>query len=259
MRRRTAATVLVALITASAVAAPAFATTSTVQRTETPVWLKHYRERCKQIEASVGALPSSTTATVVLLGDSITEGHPSKQLGGLSVMNQGIGSDRIDVPTSSAGVRQRLAFVAKARPAHLFLMIGINDLGWGGETTDTIKAQYTDLVKALTQALPNTTIHLQSVLPTRGKQANLVPGVIELNSHIRHLAEKYRLDYIDLFDLVRDEKNELRKDLTYDGVHLNAEGYKIWIRVMEERLKTGGEANKQVPRVQGGPDRPESR
>lgn len=238
MSRRIASVVLIAILTA-----PAWAG-AIITRPANPGKLKHYYDRCEKIEADIAALPADTTRTIVLLGDSITEAHPAKELAGMRVVNEGIGGDQIDIPTSSAGVRGRLQLVEKARPAHVFLMIGINDLWWSGKGLKTAKEQYAGLIKPLVAAVPDAKIHLQSVLPSGKDKAKLVPQVMELNQHIQELAKENNLDYLDLYPLMKDDKNELRSDLTKDGIHLLPEGYKIWIGALEERLQAPGEPKK---------------
>lgn len=215
------------------------AETTGTQKTPAPrrARVTKFQERCAQIEKDLASLTAETTSTIVLLGDSITEQNQTKQLAGMRVVNQGIGGDQIDIPTSNAGVRRRLHLVAQARPSDVFLMIGINDLWWSGKTVDEAKADYTSLVKALPAAVPNARIHIESVLPTSGQYAYLNPKVVELNKHIQQLASESRLDYIDLVPLMQDEKGELRKELTTDGIHLTAEGYKVLMGVLEQKLK----------------------
>ena len=38
------------------------------------------------------------------------------------------------------------------------------------------------------------------------------------------LAKEFDYDYIDLHSLMTDEKGELKKELTADGLHINARG-----------------------------------
>src|SRR5688572_1345632 len=113
MSRMTRHIAIAGLIAVTSVAGWA---TDTLSRRSSDPRLKRYYERCDKMKADIAALPAGTTSTVVLLGDSITQAHPAKELAGFPVVNEGIGGDQIDNPTSGTGARTRLSIVAEARP-----------------------------------------------------------------------------------------------------------------------------------------------
>jgi lysophospholipase L1-like esterase len=195
----------------------------------------HNAMRRVQIEREVLSLTADTTSTVVLLGDSITEGHPVRTLGGYRVVNQGISGDVTDSGTTVSGLASRLEFVRRARPAHVFLMAGINDLG-SSKPVDRLEKDYAALVDRLRILVPDATIHLQSILPTGQGLAHLNAGVVETNLRICRIARDRGLDYMDLHALLKDERGELRAECTDHGLHLVKPGYDIWTRVLEQTM-----------------------
>jgi lysophospholipase L1-like esterase len=61
--------------------------------------------------------------------------------------------------------------------------------------------------------------------------------VPEINSRLQALAKEKKITYVDLFSQFTEKgTNLLRKELTYDGLHLNDEGYKAWIKVLKKYL-----------------------
>ena len=78
-------------------------------------------------------------------------------------------------------------------------------------------------------------VHVQSVLPTRGKYAKHNAPVLEFNQRLRKLAAEFGCDYIDLHKLMSDEKGELKAEFTPEGLHLNEAAYLVW---RGELLKT---------------------
>lgn len=84
---------------------------------------EHYAQRCLEIERAVTELEPDGPRPVVLLGDSLTEGHPARTLGRWPVSNQGISGDQAAHATCGAG--RRLELVARARPSAVFLLTGI--------------------------------------------------------------------------------------------------------------------------------------
>ena len=52
--------------------------------------------------------------------------------------------------------------------------------------------------------------------------------MIDFNQRLQKLAKEFDYDYIDLHSQMKDDKGELKQEFTADGLHLNAEGYKVW-------------------------------
>jgi len=180
-------------------------------------------------------------ANVVLLGDSITEGFDvAKYFPGRRVINRGIGSDVIgnNLPDDDKrGVTRRLnESVFDCAPTQLFIMIGINDLAQG-HTPEIVEAGYREMVTKIRERLPLLPIHLQSVLPTRGKLTNLNPNIVDTNARIQKLAAEFHCDYIDLHSKMKDGNGELREEITRDGVHLTEPAYKIWKDIILDKLQ----------------------
>jgi len=59
--------------------------------------------------------------------------------------------------------------------------------------------------------------------------------VRKLNEFIKELCSEKQIDYIDLFPLFVDAKNQLQPELTTDGIHLNEKGYDIWKKELIKR------------------------
>jgi hexosaminidase len=180
-----------------------------------------------------------TLQNVVLLGDSITEGFDlTKYLPGRRVLNRGIGADVIgnDMPTNDhRGLLQRLDnSVFDCAATDVFILIGINDLG-SGRTVETMEAGYHELLKRLRSKRPDLRIHVQSVLPTRGKFEKHNAPVRDFNERLKKLATEFGCSFIDLHALMRDENGLLKSEFTRDGLHLTEPAYLIW---REQILKT---------------------
>lgn len=225
-----------AYVTAQTTATASAGTTSTVVAKKS-----HFENRIDQIRADLAEMSPETTGTIVMVGDSITEGFfgtgtMSKTIGGIPVMNQGISGDQIDHVTSGTGVTTRIDLIKQARPAVVFVMIGVNDFWGGKETPEDVLPQYEKMFSLLKTALPDTPIVLQSVLPTSMKNAYLNDSVDKLNARAKQLAEESGASYLDLHPVMEDENGELKAEFTGDGVHLNAAAYAAWLTVLEEEI-----------------------
>jgi lysophospholipase L1-like esterase len=169
---------------------------------------------------------------VVLVGDSITEGFDVVKLfPNRRVLNRGIGADVIGnalPPGDKRGVLKRMDesfFNCSARDA--FLLIGINDVG-DSRTPEVMEAGYREILEKVKKNAPLLRVHVQSVLPTRGNHAKRNAAVNDFNQRLQKLAKEFDYDYIDLHSQMKDDQGELKAEFTADGLHLNAEGYKVW-------------------------------
>jgi lysophospholipase L1-like esterase len=52
--------------------------------------------------------------------------------------------------------------------------------------------------------------------------------ILALNGQIKSLANSEGVIYLDLYSLFADTNGNLNAELTSDGLHLNAQGYKVW-------------------------------
>lgn len=241
-----------ALITTLGFASTAAAQTAPAEAPSAPPVVKpkkknkpaksHYQTRVDQMKKDIQALPEDTTGTIVMVGDSITEGfwkqnQMPEKIHSVLVMNQGISGDQIDRATSSTGVTHRLDLVRKAKPAVVCVMIGVNDFWGGKETVEEVLPQYEKMFAGLKQAAPNAKFVWQSVLPTSMKNAYLNPSVNSLNARIKELAANAGDTYLDLHPTMADANGELKAEYTGDGVHLKPEAYQAWLKELSSTLQ----------------------
>jgi lysophospholipase L1-like esterase len=172
---------------------------------------------------------------IVFLGNSITErGKWQDLLPGKKVINRGIGGD------NTFGLLARLDVVLAEKPTTIFLLIGINDLG-RGLPIPVIVNNYQRIIARIKKQSPKTKLYIQSVLPLnedalpyaylKGKNVK----VKELNVAIQEVAKEHHLTYINLHEVFADDKGELRKELTEDGIHLKPMAYIEWVNYLKAK------------------------
>ncbi|MDZ7764047.1 MAG: GDSL-type esterase/lipase family protein [Melioribacteraceae bacterium] len=186
---------------------------------------------------------------IIMLGNSLTHGVDwSQLLGRNDVIGMGIVSDII------SGYYNRINYVNKLNPKVCFVLGGLNDI-YQWVPVETIFEDYKKVIEALKRN--GTTPVIQSTLYAGinwgeawleennpdvsaaevNKERN--SQVDRLNTMLKNYARENNFEYIDLNSLMSRNKY-LRPELTYDGAHLNAAGYKIWGREVEEVLKKLG-------------------
>jgi lysophospholipase L1-like esterase len=188
-----------------------------VMRLLQPVLEPGKRHRRSQFEA----LPRPDV-DVLLIGDSIVEGGLwDEWFPRITTANRGIAGE-----TSGEVVGRLETLTGKAKV--VFLLIGTNDLAIGVDE-DTIVANVRRIVDHLQLAMPDARIVVQSVMP---RQAKWRTAVESLNLRLRYEAAQTNTTYLDLWPALSDRDGAIDPDYSFDGLHLNGEGYRIWVRAI---------------------------
>lgn len=174
---------------------------------------------------------------IVFLGNSITDRVDWNELLGMSnVHNRGISGD------ITFGVLQRLNEVTDGHPKKVFILIGINDIS--RNIPDSIIANnYRRIVQQIRTQSPRTKIYFQTLLPVNNEftqfknHYNKDEHILWLNEQIKSIGREYNIQVIDLHPHFLNDQNKLDKKYTLDGLHLNAEGYKVWAAILKKYLK----------------------
>jgi lysophospholipase L1-like esterase len=177
----------------------------------------------KDVRRGLFALSKIQTSAIVMLGDSLTEGGPWRELTGCpSVVNRGIGGD------TTKGVLGRLDEVFKLQPRAVFVMIGVNDISLGVPQETTIH-NFRAILDRLENS--NTRSFVTYILPVAAtyRKRRMNEEISALNLALAGLvAGRSNVTAIDLRPLVRDSAGYLDEKFSYDGLHLSPMGYEVW-------------------------------
>ena len=194
-------------------------------------WTKnHFKKRIKKFKKN-----PINPGDVVFIGNSITEGGQDwgDKLKIANVKNRGISGDVTD------GVLVRLGELIKYKPKSIFIMIGVNDLFNLYYRKEIPSPDYVinNLLKITTQLhekLPNTKIYLQTLLPTARDFINQSINVVNASIKVHQSNGTYTL--IDLNPHFTADNGLIKSSLTYDGTHLNIQGYLLWSELIMKYL-----------------------
>ena len=176
----------------------------------------------------------SGTGALALIGDSLTQsGDWPAWLPGEDVRNFGVAGDTTD------DVIVRLWDVIEARPTTIALLIGTNDLAWRRSVEHVVRNVETILV-TLRKELPDARILVQSVLP-RGHE--FADQIRDINRHLWQFAPTVHAGWLDLWPAMALDDGELNPAYTDDRLHLNEEGYRVWVSELIPAL----ERTRQLP------------
>lgn len=173
----------------------------------------------------------------IFLGDSRTEGlflysglktgHPYTAVGATveSVFT------KKNFQTESGGKVPILDAMAGQACDKVYIMLGINELGW--TKTETFHDQYAKLIDRVREDHPDAKIALQSIPPVSAKQEAKKTYVnnariLAYNEVIRTLAEETQCYFLDVASCLTVD-GVLPAKQTTDGIHFNTAGCKIWL------------------------------
>ena len=174
---------------------------------------------------------TESDADVVFAGDSITSNCHFDELlvTDRTLLNRGIRSD------TTEGLFNRLGEILGHNPEVIFIMIGINDIGKDVPLVDTEK-YYRLIINKIQSEIPSCKTIVQSILPTL-RTDGINEKVVTANAMLAGLAREYGLEYIDLHSLFMDGQTVKNEFFSADMVHLNGEGYRIWVSELNGYLK----------------------
>lgn len=133
-------------------------------------------------------------------------------------------------------VLYRLEEITLAKPKQVFLMIGINDLLQNVNPEQILKNQIQILEKIKT-AKQDTGLTIQSLLPANEDRLlldiKINNEIYKLNHLLDSYARKSNICYIDLHSEFLNTTGQLDNRYTFDGIHLNETGYKLWAQLIE--------------------------
>ena len=193
--------------------------------------------RFKNENAKLG-LPSSDENRIVFMGNSITESWGKLSPGffsGKPYINRGISGQT----TPQMLVRFR-ADVINRKPAVVVILAGTNDIA-GNTGPSTIEMIGDNIMSMAELAKANGfKVILCSVLPAFDYPwkpgQNPSEKIVKLNKIIKYYADKNGIVYLDYFQSMVDERNGLKHEFTYDGVHPNEAGYNEMNPLAEEAI-----------------------
>jgi lysophospholipase L1-like esterase len=196
-----------------------------------------YLARYRDENARLGP-PRAGEQRVVFMGNSITQGwapHFAAMFPGKPYVGRGISGQT----TPQMLVRFPQDVIA-LRPAVVVILAGVNDIAGntGPSTLEMIEdnlAAMVDLAHA-----HGIRVVLSSVLPASdfpwrpGMQPG--PKIVALNAWMRDHAAKHDAVYLDYHSAMRDERQGMRGELAYDGVHPTEAGYRLMAPLAERAI-----------------------
>lgn len=205
------------------------------------------KEKARQEEDVFGPVPETEPVEdtyfddAVFLGDSRTEG-----LFLYSGLKHGHAYTAVGATVESVFTKKNwetesgekiplLDAVAAQDCGKIYIMLGINELGW--TKTSTFHDQYAKLIDRLREDHPGARVVLQSIPPVSAKQDAKQTYVnneriLVYNEAIRALAEEKECFFLDVAECLTGGDGVLPVKQTTDGIHFNVSGCGTWLNYL---------------------------
>ena len=190
----------------------------------------HYTENPKYKPGAENFMLFNKQADIVMLGNSITAGIDwNELLGRKDIVSRDINGDITE------GMLNRMNSLLKVKPKVCFFLGGINDL-----TRRVSPENIITNIKNIVNLLLENDIKpvLQSIIYTENRLCDYEHNnkyVTIINNELKKFATEKNILFLDLNKHL-SENNILKAEYTHDGLHLNAEGYVVWGKIIEETM-----------------------
>jgi lysophospholipase L1-like esterase len=185
---------------------------------------------------------------IVFIGDSITQGWEgngknvwTNYYGSRKCLNFGVGGDR----TEHVLWRFENGQLAGLKPKVAVLMIGTNNSGNNRDGTEQyspadILEGVQAIVKQIRERLPDTKIILVSIFPRAQTFSPQRGKLLQINQALAKLDDGKTVYYVDFGSQLIEGDGSISKAIMPDYLHLSEQGYEIWAKAIEPKLKEMG-------------------
>lgn len=197
-------------------------------------WMPRHKEK-------LADLKKQKQVDLLMIGDSIThgwEGHGkdvwTQYYAKRNAFNIGFSGDR----TEQVIWRLQNGAVEGISPKLAVIMIGTNNAGHRQDKPEHTAAGIKAIIGEMKERLPKTKLLVLAIFP-RGKDTNdrLRKLNDATNKIIQGYADNKQVFYLDINSTFLTKSGELPKSVMPDLLHPRAEGYGMWARAMEPKIK----------------------
>lgn len=138
---------------------------------------------------------------------------------------------------SGKGKRKLKKLLSEKQYGKIYIMLGVNELGTG--YASDFQQRYRKNLNSITALQPDANVFLMGMMHVtnayaKGQKVYNNDNIDMRNTLIAQLANGTNILYLDMNAAVSGKKGGLKKEYTWDGVHLKAEYYQLWVDFLNE-------------------------
>jgi lysophospholipase L1-like esterase len=181
---------------------------------------------------------------IVFVGSSLMEVFPIDELQGELGLDKVIYNRAIRATTTADLLEYMDLQIFDLAPSKIFINIGSNDVGFGVPEA-TFLANYDEILRQIKAKLPATEVYVMAYFPTNASavgdqddekllSTRSTDAMAEASVKVAKVAAQNDYPFIDVNAGLADEAGNLRKELTFDGAHIDprGDGYKLVLNNM---------------------------
>lgn len=155
------------------------------------------------------------------------------------------------------GIGDYITQMSSIKYGKVYMLLGINELTYD---LDALMRAYSKSVDRIRSDHPGVLIYVMSVSPVSAKKdasgkTFTMANVRRFNERLLQMAEEKGCYYIDLCDAMGGDDGFLPADITWDGIHFEPSGYKIWLDYLRlHYIPVSGTAGDSEPDGEEAPE-----
>ncbi|HZW49913.1 MAG TPA: GDSL-type esterase/lipase family protein [Bacillota bacterium] len=166
------------------------------------------------------------------IGDSFTNGLE----GYTRLKQQSVFLDEVGLTVTKA--MQRLNELINVTPKRIFVLLGINDLGYG-YSPEEFAAQYQQLLTELKVGWPQAEIYVQAIFHVTARHESIDScrtnaAIAAYNAALAKVCNQSGFAYIDIGSAFCDQAGVMREAESPDGLHLEYSGNYVWLELLKQ-------------------------
>lgn len=183
---------------------------------------------------------TSKKGQIIFAGSSTTEIFPIEKMQQSLKLNHQIYNRGVRATTTEYLLKNIDTLILNLEPSKIFLQIGSNDIGFNVPEAKFL-SNYQKIIEKIKNTLPDTQVYLLAYYPINTKDdfGQEKDEHAELNKHrsndlyayynpkVQQLADQFDFQYINLNQGLTDQDGNLKRELTFDGLHPLPAGYQI--------------------------------